>query len=213
MAVTATLASHIIETRRLLHDATGTYWTDADLTAHVNRALQQRDRDSGMNRAIRTLPLVAGQATYDILAVDTNAYDVLSIILLQDTRRFALRKFGYTETTLFDQPTTTATSDPNSYARIGATQVYIAPIPQRVLMTEWDILKVSSPLGAATDIDTLPYPWTDPVPFLAASFAKIQFQSFEEAKGFEAIYKMRLIDMLAQSQTRLLPEPYLGIER
>ena len=49
---TATLSTLLTELRRLLHDPDDRYWSQADKTAALNTAMQQRDRDTGGNRVL-----------------------------------------------------------------------------------------------------------------------------------------------------------------
>lgn len=213
MAVTSTLADYVTEVRRILHDATATFWPDTDLIAFINRAIRQRDRNSGMNRLVVLYTLTAAQQLYDLTVVDSDAYETLSIFVRRGNERYPLARRAYTEVTQFNQAVMTMSTDPEAYARIGAKQVYIAPIPRDSLVTEWDVLRVSPPLIAMGDVDPLPYPWTDPVPFLAASFAKFESQQADEARLYDSVYRERLADMLAESQVRTMPDVWGGLGR
>lgn len=213
MAVTSTLAEYITEVRRILHDATATFWPDTDLIAFINRALRQRDRNSAMNRQIVLHTLVPAQNLYDITLVDADAYEVLSIMVRRGNERYPLARRAYTEVTQYNQAVMTMQTDPEGYARIGAKQVYIAPMPRDALVTEWDVLRVAPPLISMGDVDPLPYPWTDPVPFLAASFAKFESQQQDEARLYDSVYRERLADMLAESQVRTMPDVWGGLGR
>lgn len=213
MAVTSTLAEYITEVRRILHDATATFWPDTDLIAFINRAIRQRDRNSGMNRLVVLHTLVPMQNLYDLTVVDLDAYEVLSIFVRRGNERYPLARRAYTEVTQFNQAVMSMSTDPEGYSRIGAKQVYIAPMPRDALVTEWDMLRVAPPLVQLGDVDPLPYPWTDPVPFLAASFAKFESQQQDEARLYDSVYRERLADMLAESQVRTMPDVWGGLGR
>ena len=60
----ATLQSYINDTRRLLHDSTGKYWTDLDLTAAINQASRRIVADSSCLRSLQTIYLSPGLETY-----------------------------------------------------------------------------------------------------------------------------------------------------
>ena len=49
----ATLSSYITECRRLLHDANGVFWSDAELTDYINSARERVVRDTGCLRTLQ----------------------------------------------------------------------------------------------------------------------------------------------------------------
>ena len=49
----ATLTSYISEVRRLLHDANGVFWDDAELTDYINSARERVVRDTGCLRTLQ----------------------------------------------------------------------------------------------------------------------------------------------------------------
>ena len=49
----ATLTSYISEVRRLLHDANGNFWDDAELTDYINSARERVVRDTGCLRTLQ----------------------------------------------------------------------------------------------------------------------------------------------------------------
>lgn len=59
-----TLAQYITETRRLLHDATGKYWSDFELTDYINDARNRVVGDTGCNRQLQTIYLSTGLELY-----------------------------------------------------------------------------------------------------------------------------------------------------
>lgn len=60
----ATLQSYLLETRRLLHDSAGKYWTDAALTSAINQASRRVVADSACLRRIQTIYLNPGTEVY-----------------------------------------------------------------------------------------------------------------------------------------------------
>lgn len=60
----ATLQSYLNETRRLLHDASGRYWTDVDLISAINQAQRRTVADSACLRRLQTIYLSAGLETF-----------------------------------------------------------------------------------------------------------------------------------------------------
>src|SRR5436190_1638581 len=62
--------------------------------------------------------------------------------------------------------------------------IYIAPAPSQAFTMEFDCAKYSSPLVLTTDADTLPYPYTEPVPYYAAYLFKLNERQNDEAQDF-----------------------------
>lgn len=214
-----TLAGYIAETRFYLHDAQGVYYSDSDLTTAINKAVQQRDRDSGMNRTIFSFSFSQGTQDYDINSVATsstilsggssrNAIGIWGITLIWSNTRYQMGRRAYTEITSFYQPYTGYQDVPVAYARTGATGIRIGPIPNATYASEWDLACVSSPLVNSTDQDVLAYPWTDPVPFMAASFAKLSLQQYDEAQQYEQKYQARLASVVAGADGAFMSDPY-----
>lgn len=212
----STLASYLLDVRRLLHDANGVYFSDADLTAFINRAMQQRDWDTGENRTTQSITLVVGQSTYNYNdtvgppAFDDNTIDVLGIVVLVNNVRVQLSQVSYTELGSAIQTYQGFQSIPVAFAKKGAATIVLAPIPQQAYVTEWDTLQVSTPLVDSADADPLPYPWTDPVPFLAAHFARLELQQYDEADRYLQLYQQRLSWVMGGSRGMGISQPYAG---
>lgn len=208
----ATLSSYLADTRRTLHDASGKYWTDADLTSYINRAMQQRDWDTGQNRLLQSIALSVGQSVYTFnqSPFNTSTLDVLGIVVLVGNFRYQLAQVGYTELGSVLQPYQGYQSIPVGFAKYKANTVILAPIPQQAYTAEFDTLIASTALVANTDADPLPYPWTDPVPFLAAHFAKLALQQYDEADKFLQLYQQRLMWVTAGSRGMGIAQPYSG---
>lgn len=58
------LTSYITATRRLLHDSSSKYFTDAELTSYINQARQRIGLDTGSVRGLITFNLSASQESY-----------------------------------------------------------------------------------------------------------------------------------------------------
>lgn len=206
----ASLSDYLADVERFLHDSSNSYWSEADLTVFINRAIKQRDRDTGMNRAITAKTLTPGTNVYAIASVNANAFDVFSIILNYSNVRQLLSQVPYTLLTAYIQGINFYNQVSLAYAKYGAASIYFAPAPDQAYVTEWDCLVASADLVNATDPDPLPAPWTDPVPFLACSFAKIQIQQFDEADRFKQLYRDRLDEVMANARSSSMPYPYYG---
>lgn len=60
----ATLQTYLTQTRRLLHDATGKYWTDVDLIDAINQAQRRVVVDSACLRRLQTCYISGGLEVY-----------------------------------------------------------------------------------------------------------------------------------------------------
>lgn len=58
------LTAYITATRRLLHDASGKYFTDSELTTYINSARQRIGLDTGCINGLVSFQLSAGQEAY-----------------------------------------------------------------------------------------------------------------------------------------------------
>lgn len=206
----ATLSEYLLTTRRYIRDAQAVYWSDAELTAYINQAMKQRDTDSDMNRSIQTVTLTIGQNMYTINtgSFNPNTVNVLDIVVLIANSRYRLSERVYGEASSFYQPTTTWTGWPSVFAKVGATQVYLAPAPQQAYSTEWDTSIVSTDLASASDADPLPYPWTDPVPMLAAHYARWSLQQYDEAEKMKEAYMTRMAEIAGGIRGSMVQFPY-----
>jgi len=208
----ATLSEYLLNTRRLVRDANAQYWSDAELTTYINWAMKQRDRDSLMNRSIQTTDLTIDQNLYQFNASPFNVstIDVLSIIVLYGNMRVRLEERVYEEAASLYQPTSSYSGLPTVFAKFGANQVYIAPMPNQAYEAEFDTAVVATDLTVAADADPLPYPWTDPVPFLAAHFARYSLQQYDEAEAMMKAYNDRMTGIFAGARSQMVPYPYSG---
>lgn len=82
-----TLQTYLNSVRRLLHDASGRYWSDADLTIDINAARRRAVADSTCYRSLQTLYLsqglerfVRGGVTGGLVTAGGSGYDATSVI-------------------------------------------------------------------------------------------------------------------------------------
>jgi hypothetical protein len=235
-----TLQDYLDETRLLLHDKLvaadqqGQLYTTPDLIRWINRAIMQRDLDLAIHRILVQFTLTANQALYPIESITSsgtvmmgdpafNVIDVLSIIIIPiggppggvryPLARWAYSRMAYLKTTAY--PTY-----PVTYTLYGAENIVITPVPAINYPAEFDFICSTPPLLDPIDADPLPYPYTDPVPFLAASFAKIFDQRFDEAREFSnpdprspGLYQQRLRMVAAGSRRLAVQNPWADLPR
>lgn len=206
--VFSTLTDYLTVLRRILKDSNDVYWSAADKTAYLNQAMTQRDRDTGINRQLNSFTLTLGERFYALSSANSNSYDVLAVGLFNGNLRVQLEQRAYSEMQLRYQTLNAYQQQPVCFAKFGVTSLIFAPVPDRAYATEWDCLVTSPVLVNLTDTDPLPYPWTDPVPWLAAHFAKITLQQNEEAAQFLKMYQERLNGVVAGARGQMVTAPY-----
>ena len=224
----ATLGDYLADTRRLLRDSgTSPLYSTPDLTSFINRAMQQRDLDLGLNRSRVSFTLITGQAQYSIASIlatgnvltgsaAPNMIDILSIVVIPLGQapggvRYPLGRWPYSR--LAYLISTSYPTYPVAYAMYGTQTVILGPPPAGAYPSEFDFFGYASPLVLTTDADPQPYPWTDPVPFLAAHFAKVQAQRFDEAKNFWDLYMLRLSMVRARGRPLAITKPFADLPR
>lgn len=199
-ASAVTLSYYLSEVRRLLRDKTTTgaqvIWSDEDLTAFVNRAMQQRDLDLGLNRSLIRFAMTTGVFRYPFAAIVAggtvidgvalpNLIDMLSVTVYSigpsptGGTKYPLARQPYSFVNRFTS--TSWMSYPRWYAIFGPGSVYVAPPPAQAYLAEWDAKGFATGLVSTTDQDPMPYPYTDPIPFGAAGFAYLESKNYPEA--------------------------------
>lgn len=278
----ATLQTYITTCRRLLHDAVGNFWTDAELTDYINEGRSRVAADTGCSRSLHSITLnvvtctgtgsggstitgvspapdatwigssimgsgltgivssnpivqnvngttvtiggtvTAGPVTftyyqeaYPFTSVPTPAgtsiIDIANITAIWGNSRYALQ---YKEWSMYNAQMRSYVAfqqRPVMYSVFGQNTVFIGPIVDQAYITEWDCVINPAPLVAAADVETITYPYTDPVPFYACYKAKIQDSSWDEAKVFQDEYFGKVKHAIAASAMRRIPNIYASM--
>lgn len=202
-----TLADYRAATRAILHDEdlTNPLVSQTDLDSFINSAVRKRDILSRAIRSLINFPLTAQGTDYSMSAIAAlgtvvagpatpNVIDLISVTMKLDTSagftNGILRPLGRKPYSWVAplRSTTYATGYPLWYAVLGAGLVpgpgggvVVVPPPAAAYPVTWDFFSINSKLVLATDADVLGYPYTEPVPWLAAARAKIQAQRYDEA--------------------------------
>ena len=99
-------------------------------------------------------------------------------------------------------------SRPIAFSIYGQQTIYVAPIPDQTYSAELDTVVQPTPLLNVTDVDTIQYPFTEPIPYYAAYKAKFKEQSYKESELFEKEFKTKCIQAISASFERRIPNPY-----
>ena len=203
------LVDYITRVRRLLHDSTGVYWTDGDLTDYINTGRNQVAARCKQVRQLQSLTLTVGQSAYPYSGLTNPAtVDVLGIVVLWGNTRVQLKQKSYTWLTTYAQPWLTYQDVPRVMARYGAAQVYLAPCPSQAFPTEWDTAVLPGALVNPTDLEPSPFPYDQPVAYYAASLAKENQQQTDESDRFRAQFIEKINDCPTMTMERMIENMY-----
>jgi hypothetical protein len=211
MASTVTLSDYINQCRLLLHDATGAFFTDQELTGFINQARYRLARDTGCLRQLQQDATVTSQEvyTFSTLANGANTFDVLNINLYWGNTRVPLRYLPWTQFNAELRFWQNYVGRPIAFSVYGiANSYYISPVPDQVYTIELDTTVKPDAMANNTDTDTIPDTFTSPVAFYACHLAKFKEQALGEAEIFHQQYIKKTQNALATSYTRRIPNPY-----
>ena len=211
MAATATLSDYISECRLLLHDATGAFFTDQELTGFINLARNRLARDTGCLRQLQPDMALTNQEvyTFDTLPNGNNTFDVLNINLYWGNTRVPLRYLPWTQFNAELRFWQNYIGRPIAFSMYGsATSYYISPVPDQDYVMELDTVVLPAPMVSSLDVDTIPNTYTSPVAFYACHQAKYKEQAYGESEIFKQEYINKARNVLATNYTRRMPSPY-----
>ena len=207
-----TLSGYITQTRRLLHDVNGNFWTDAELTDYINDGRNTLVRDCGCNRVLQTYTAPSGVETisFSALPQGTKTIDLINVNLYWGNSRVPLYYLAWTDFNAQLRYWQNYTGRPIAYSMYGPKQLYIGPVPDQNYVMEFDTVVEVDPMASGSDVETLPAPFTEAVPYFAANIAKYQEQSYGEAEIFKQEYTKHVLEILNGTYTRRLPTPYVA---
>ena len=206
-----TLSDYITDTRRLLHDVNGNFWTDAELTSYINEGRANTVRDSGCKRVLQSYTLTVGVETipFSSLPQGNNTLDILNINLYWGDSRWPMYYMAWTDFNAQLRFWQNYNGRPIGFSMYGYKTIYIGPKPDQTYTVELDTVVLPTDLVSGADPDTdIPDPFTECVPFFAAYMAKFQEQSYGEAEIFKQQYTKEVLGCLNSTFTRRLPSVY-----
>jgi hypothetical protein len=205
-----TLNTYITDVRRLLHDANGNFWTDAELTDYINTARYQLVRDTGCNRALQSTSTVAQQETYAFSSLPKAGLtlDILNVTIYWGNSRIPLYYMPWTQFNAELRVWQNYYGRPVAFSMYGPNTIYLSPNPDQVYQMELDTVCMVDPLVTGSDVEVLANYWTEPVQYYAAHKAKYKEQSYGEAEIFKQVYVKRVQEIITGNYTRRLPDPY-----
>lgn len=207
------LTTYITETRRLLHDANGKFWSTAELTDYVNEGRRQVAVDTHCLRSIEDATLVASTETYavaSLTALDERVVDILNFTVIWGQTRVPLFWAPWTQFNARWRTWVTNESRPAAWALTGScpmATLYLQPVPDQAYECEVDVAYIPIPLVDDSTVDELVYPFTKPVAFYAAYQAKLKEQSYGESQAFLEQYARKAMEAI-NAYTRRIPSAF-----
>ena len=205
-----TLSDYITTTRRLLHDANANFWSDSELTDDINAARNRLVRDTGCNRVLQSSNAVTSQEVYPFsgLPQGSATLDVLNVNLYWGNSRIPMRYLPWTQFNAELRYWQNYVGRPIAFSMYGPQSFYLAPVPDQTYVIEVDTVVQPTNLVNMSDVETIPLPFTEPVPYYAAYTAKFKEQSYGEAEIFKKQYIDKVQNVLATQFQRRMPDPY-----
>jgi hypothetical protein len=153
--------------------------------------------------------------TYNVETIDfadlpegVNTVDVLNVILYWGNSRIPLYYLPWTDFNAQLRYWQNYTGRPVGFSMYGPKKIFIGPKPDQAYEMEIDTVVLVDPMTNGADVEVLPTPFTEAVPFYAAYLAKYQEQSYGEAEIFKQEYSKHVMEALNTTFTRRLPTPY-----
>jgi hypothetical protein len=208
-----TLSDYITQVRRLLHDANANFWTDQELTDDINGARNRLVRDTGVNRILQSSSVIQNQESYSFSALPQGSLtlDIVNINLYWGNSRIPLRYLPWTQFNAELRYWQNYVGRPIAYSMYGSQTFYVGPVPDQYYSIELDSIVQPTDLVNMSDVDTIPLPFTEPVPFYAAYTAKYKEQSYGEAEIFKNEYIKKVQNVLVTQFQRRMPDPYSSV--
>lgn len=210
-ASTVTLQDYLIRCQQLLHDATGAFFTQAELTSYINDARDRLARDTGCLREYQTDTAIANQEVYTFatLANGANTFDALSINLIWGNSRVPLYYLPWTNFNAKLRYWQNYVGRPLAFSMYQTgLSYYLGPKPDQNYAIELDTATVPNPLVNTTDVDVIPNTLISPVAYYACHLAKFKEQAFGESEIFHQQYIKKVQNVTATSYQRRMFSPY-----
>jgi hypothetical protein len=207
------LNTYLTRTRQLLQNpssASTQLYADADLTSWINQARGQLAGEAECCRVLGTVNTQIGLRSYNFSAINTGTQSVSGVqgvIHVRSVRYtvasgfqwVAPRAWEWFELYYLNNPVPDSGTPKNwaQYAQgsagtgtgSGASgNFWIDRIPDMLYVLTCDCVCYPQPLAADTDVEAIPYLWTDAVPYFAAYLALLSSQTNARRADAEAFF-------------------------
>lgn len=193
------LYAYLKQTILLIADLKQQVSNPANLISYVNIARRQLAGESESVRVMGSLPLVAGTQTYAFSTVTLPGSGLGSVlnarmiwVVVGGGQAWVTpRGFEYFGL-YFLNKVVPLTGLPTDWAQFGQGvngTLYFYPIPDNAYTVKLDTVCLPIDLALDTDVEAIPSPWTDAIPYYAAYLAYSDAQRPEEAQTMFARYE------------------------
>ena len=215
------LTAYLARTRQLLQNpaATTALYSDADLTAYINSARGQLAGETECCRSYNTLALTYNTTVYSFASISTTAPGTQGAFTIRGAtlglgsgqvwmapRPFPWFQFYYLNTVV---PTPGQPSDYAQFKQGEGGSLYIWPPPDNSYTMSLDCVAVPSDLAADADVEAIPYPFTDAVPYYAAYLALSSAQRTADADQMFKEYQKFAQRGRQMSNGSVLPQQFV----
>ncbi len=203
------LTQYLTDTRRLLHDLNSSFYTDAELTDFINEGRKRIAGETGCLRNLQTFTLT-GQESYGFSSLPSsmNTLEILNLTVLWGNQRIPLNYMAWTEFNAELRPWTNLLGRPQVWSMYGESTFYVGPTPDQSYSSEFDSLILPNDLVTDATAEQITYPFSRPVPFIAAHLAKFKEQQYDEADRFLVQYDRILKEVAVHTMHRRIRDVY-----
>jgi hypothetical protein len=188
------LNNYVTKTQRLLQNpaAPTSLYSSADITAYINTARGQLAGEAECIRKMGTLSTVAGQQEYELESINLGTPATTGIAgainvkfiwyALGDGRRYIqMRPWEWFSLYNLNNPVPVG-GPPKNWSQFGQGAAYdetgsanggtfyLSPVPDAVYTLYLDCVCYPQTLVTDSDVEAVPYLWTDAVPWFAAAY-------------------------------------------
>lgn len=223
------LEQYVTDTRDLLNDAEGQFFSDAKIARYVNRSRRRIAFASGCIRVvppgIKTHRLQEVYRFSEWISSAQAAQPGIQSILFCRSLSVAIgvggwkpmwnrvaswtdfqARFRITNGTFFG-----TVSEPGWWAQLGegpSGAIYLAPIPSQDNPMEVDLACIPQALLTDEDIEPIPQPWQDAVCWWAATMCLIQQQRPQDAQQMALLFNLEMPFAASVVCPQLITSPY-----
>lgn len=221
MALTAYLQTTLL----LLNDAGIASFNPDDLTTYINLGRNQIASEGECVRDTGSLTMVSSTTRYmfsSIVLPSSSGYNsVLNVRQITYTNSngyqssMTQRPWEWFWRYNLAQGVAVSDATPTTWSVLGrGTQgvLYVSPPPSAATVLTCDCTILPNTLALDSDIEALPYPFTDAVPFYAAFYAANTAGNMDVASQFFSLYQIYLKAAAEGSTPTVLPRQYPGFE-
>ena len=212
------LNTYLARVQKLLHDVTQTVYNPADLIEYINTARGQVAGEGNAIRVYGTLNTVIGQRVYAFSSITTNS-GVKGVFNIRGatfnigggSTWIRPRSFPYFQLYYLNNPLPPS-GMPFEYAQYGqgvtSGSLYLEPLPDNVYVLNLDCVCQPIDLVNDTTTETLPYPWTDAVPYFACFLALTSSQRDDQADRMLQLYETFAKRARAMVNGEVIPQQF-----